>query len=58
MCIQALEALKALAGIPSPLRGGLLSADTLRMRFTVIPLHPSPTCKCRNGGGGGAAMKN
>ena len=57
-CIQALEALKALAGIPSPLRGGLLSADTLRMRFTVIPLHPSPTCKCRNGGGGGAAMKN
>lgn len=49
-CIQALEALKALAGIPSPLRGGLLSADTLRMRFTVIPLHPSPTCKCRNGG--------
>lgn len=35
-CIQAMEALKYLAGIPSPLVGAMLSADTRRMRFTTI----------------------
>lgn len=45
-CIQALEALKKIAKIPSPLNGALLSVDTLRMRFTVIPLHPNPACTC------------
>lgn len=46
-CIQALEALKILAGIPTPLLGSLLSVDTLRMRFTTIPLQSSPACQCR-----------
>lgn len=57
-CLQALEALKILAGIPSPLMGSLLSVDTLRMRFTTIPLHPAPGCKCRKRQGERAAMKN
>lgn len=57
-CLQALEALKYIAGIPSPLRGAMLSADTLRMRFTTVPLTPNPACKCREKQGEGAAMKN
>ncbi len=57
-CIQAMEALKYLAGIPSPLVGAMLSADTRRMRFTTIPLAPNPACRCRTNEGCGAAMKN
>ena len=57
-CIQAMEALKYLAGIPSPLVGAMLSADTRRMRFTTIPLAPNPACRCRTNKGCGAAMKN
>lgn len=57
-CIQAMEALKYLAGIPSPLVGAMLSADTRRMRFTTIPLAPNPACRCRTNAGCGAAMKN
>lgn len=57
-CIQAMEALKYLGGIPSPLVGAMLSADTLRMRFTTVPLAANPACRCRNNGGDGAAMKN
>ena len=52
------EALKYLAGIPSPLVGAMLSADTRRMRFTTIPLAPNPACRCRTNAGCGAAMKN
>lgn len=52
-----MEALKYLAGIPSPLVGAMLSADTRRMRFTTIPLAPNPACRCRTNGGCGAAMK-
>ena len=50
-CIQAMEALKYLAGIPSPLVGAMLSADTRRMRFSTIPLTPNPACRCRTSGG-------
>ena len=57
-CSQAMEALKYFAGIPSPLVGAMLSADTRRMRFTTIPLAPNPACRCRTNGGCGAAMKN
>lgn len=57
-CIQAMEALKYLAGIPSPLVGAMLSADTRRMRFTTIPLAANPACRCRKNGDRGAAMKN
>lgn len=57
-CIQSMEALKYLAGIPSPLVGAMLSADTRRMRFTTIPLAPNPACRCRTNAGCGAAMKN
>ena len=57
-CIQALEAVKYLAGIPSPLVGAMLSADTLRMRFTTVPLAPNPACKCQENGCEGAAMNN
>lgn len=46
-CLQALEALKYIADIPSPLRGAMLSVDTLRMRFTTIPLASNPACQCR-----------
>lgn len=53
-----MEALKYLAGIPSPLVGAMLSADTRRMRFTTIPLAPNPACRCRTNAGCGAAMKN
>ncbi len=53
-----MEALKYLAGIPSPLVGAMLSADTRRMRFTTIPLAPNPACRCRTNEGCGAAMKN
>ena len=52
-----MEALKYLAGIPSPLVGAMLSADTRRMRFTTIPLAPNPACRCRTNAGCGAAMK-
>ena len=57
-CIQAMETLKYLAGIPSPLVGAMLSADTRRMRFTTIPLAANPACRCRKNGDRGAAMKN
>ena len=50
-CIQAMEALKYLADIPSPLVGAMLSADTRRMRFSTIPLTPNPACRCRTSGG-------
>ncbi len=44
--IQALEAIKLLAGIKSPLQGAMLAADTLRMRFTTVPLVKNPACRC------------
>jgi hypothetical protein len=53
-----METLKYLAGIPSPLVGAMLSADTRRMRFTTIPLAANPACRCRKNGDRGAAMKN
>lgn len=53
-----MEALKYLAGIPSPLVGAMLSADTRRMRFSTIPLTPNPACRWPDKRGCGAAMKN
>ncbi len=44
--IQALEAIKLIAGIKSPLLGAMLSIDTLRMRFTTIALNKNPACRC------------
>lgn len=45
--IQALESLKKLAGIPSPLQGAMLSVDSLSLRFTLITLQTNPDCTCR-----------
>ncbi len=45
--IQALETVKLIADIPSPLLGTMLSIDTLRMRFTTVPLTKNPQCRCR-----------
>lgn len=45
--IQAMETIKVLVGIKSPLLGALLSIDSLRMRFSLIPLQSNPNCKCQ-----------
>lgn len=44
--IQALEAIKFLADISSPLQGAMLTVDSLKMRFTTIPLQPNQHCDC------------
>ncbi len=48
--MQALETVKLIAGIPSPLLGAMLSIDTLRMRFTTVPLTKNPLCPCGQAG--------
>ncbi len=42
--MQALEAIKIIAGIGDPLIGKLLHADTLAMRFRTIQLRRDPEC--------------
>lgn len=44
--IQAMEALKCLLGIPSPLSGKMLIADTMKMQFRQVELRRDPLCKC------------
>jgi adenylyltransferase/sulfurtransferase len=43
-CIQAVEAIKLLAGIGEPLIGRLLMIDTLDMSFRTLNLQRDPTC--------------
>lgn len=42
--MQALEAIKILAGIGEPLTGRLLHVDTLAMRFRTVQLRRDPEC--------------
>jgi adenylyltransferase/sulfurtransferase len=43
-CIQATETIKLLLGAGASLRGRLLLADGLRMRFRELPLRRDPEC--------------
>ncbi|MDO4409709.1 MAG: HesA/MoeB/ThiF family protein [Akkermansia sp.] len=46
--IQAMETIKALVGIKSPLLGAMLSIDSLRLRFSLIPLQSNSNCNCQS----------
>lgn len=51
--LQALEALKLLAGVGTPLLGKLLLFDGLAGRFSTVRLRgPAPSCTACGGGGG------
>lgn len=45
--LQAMEAIKSLVGIPTPLSGSMLAIDLLNMQFRQIKLKPDPNCSCQ-----------
>ena len=43
-CLGAMEAIKIIAGLGTPLFGRLLTCDLKSMKFNQVHLHPSPNC--------------